>query len=104
MPQRPAAEGTGDGGHEADEVYDNKRANARASSKGKEDAAGPASSKKRKAPVGVSTIKAAKKKKKKKKTSAPACQVRSDMIRIPLVRRSRTRTANTQRVNVIHEI
>ena len=38
----------------------------------------PSKGKKRKAPVGVSTIKAAKKKKNKKKTSAPACQVRGN--------------------------
>ena len=77
MPQPVQAKGTGDGGHEGDEVDGNKRAKARASSKEKRKAA---------------------KKKKKKKTSAPACQVRSDMIRIPLARRSRARTANTQRV------
>ena len=72
MPRRPPAEGTGDGGHETDGVDDNKR--ARASSKGKEDAAGPALSKKRAAPADASTSKAAK----KNRTSAPACQVRSD--------------------------
>ena len=60
----------------------------------------PSKGKKRKAPVGVSTIKAAKKK--KKKTSAPACQVRSDMIRIPLARRSRARAANQH--SAIHNI
>ena len=93
-----------------------KRAKARAPSSEKEDAAeeeleeesdkehrharerakagAPSNGKKRAAPAGARTSKAAK----KKKTSAPTCQVRSDLIRIPLARRSRARSANTQRV------
>ena len=57
MPQPLQAEGTGDGGHEGDEVDGNKRAKARASSKEKSKA-----------------VKAAK----KQKTSASACQVRRE--------------------------
>ena len=74
MPRRPLAEGAGDGGHDTDRVQGIKRANARAHSKEKKDAAGPKSSKKRTAPAGAGKIKAAK----KKKTSANACQVRSE--------------------------
>ena len=39
FPTDPQAEGTGDGSHESNEVEDNERAKARASSKGKKDAA-----------------------------------------------------------------
>ena len=57
MPQPLQAKGTGDGGHEGDEVDGNKRAKARASSKEKSKAAKAA---------------------KKQKTSASACQVRRE--------------------------
>ena len=74
MPRRPLAEGAGDGGHDTDGVQGIKRANARAHSKEKKDAAGPKSSKKRAAPAGANTSEAAK----KNRTSASACQVRSE--------------------------
>ena len=75
MPPMKPAEGTGDGGHKADEVHGNK---ARAPSKRKKDAAGPASSKKRAAaaPAGANTSKAAK----KNKTDTSARQVRRERI------------------------
>ena len=75
MPPMKPAEGTGDGGHQADEVHGNK---ARAPSKRKKDAAGPASSKKRAAaaPAGANTSKAAK----KNKTDTSARQVRRERI------------------------
>ena len=73
MPQRSAAEDTADGGHESDGVDGNNRTKAQASSKGK-IAADHKSSKKRAAPVGANTSKAAK----KKKTSASARQVRNE--------------------------
>ena len=71
FPTDPQAEGTGDGSHESNEVKDNERAKARASSKGKKDAADLKSSKKRAPPEGANTSKAAK----KTKTSSLAYQV-----------------------------
>ena len=70
MPRRPSAKGTGDGGREADEFNGNTRAKAPAAPKGKEDTADPRSPKKRAAPAGANTSKAAK----KNKTSA-GCRV-----------------------------
>ena len=67
-------QGTGDGGNETDEADDNKRAEARARSKGKANAADPESTKKRAAPAGANTSKAAK----KNKTGVLASQVRSE--------------------------